>query len=575
MIRKKIGYLLFLLIFTFGCSGRKEANEVSVRLVQDPESLNPVQYSSVIATQLLSLLYQSLLVIDLASKEYKPLLVKEIPQAEIKGAQSFYTFHLREEATWDNGKPITAADVVFSLKVINCPGLKNQRLKSFFEFIKDIRVYGENPKKFTLVCGKFMPDEILQIEQFALLPEYLVDPQGLLLPYSLKELASSTDSLESRPNIKAFVAWFNSDRFTRNKAFLKGSGGYELEQWETGQYVRFRKKQQWWGDKISTALPYVTAEPQGVNFRIIPDNATALLALRNEQLDVLADVPVAASKQLTTDKAFRENYHLFTPATYDITYIGLNGRTAKLADARTRQALAHLLDVPHILQATQSGFATPTIGPINPSDTPLYNQAIIPYAFNLNKATALLVAAGWEKQGDGWRQKIKGRWEPLELTLNYKAGNSEFESIALIFQQAAAKINIPVTLQPLEGLLLTRKLQAHDFDMFLRYLSGNPFFFNFKPILHTESAAVGGGNYTGFGNPESDRLIDQINQTPDRKAKALLLKRFQQVLHQESNLIFLYFNQDRLAIHKRFTNLKVSGIKPGYDVSAFTLKTGK
>lgn len=575
MIRKKIGYLLFLLCFTFGCASQPEKNEVSVRLVQDPESLNPVQYSSVAATQLLSLLYQSLLVVDLESKQYKPLLVKEIPQAEIRGAQTFYTFHLRPEATWDNGKPITAADVVFSLKVINCPGLKNQRLKSFFEFIKEVQVYAGEPGKFTLVCGKFIPDEILQIEQFALLPEYLVDPQGLLQPYSLQALATATDSLAAQPNIQAFVAWFNSDRFTRDKAFLKGSGGYELEQWETGQYVRFRKKQHWWGDKLSESLPYVTAKPRQVNFRIIPDNATALLALRNEQLDVLADVPVAASRQLNADKGFRENYHLFTPSTYDITYVGLNGRSAKLADARTRQALAHLLDVPDILQATQSGFATPTIGPVNPSDTLLYNRAVLPYTFNLNKARDLLVAAGWQKQGAGWRQNIKGRWVPLEITLNYKAGNSEFESIALIFQQAAAKINIPVTIQPLEGLLLTEKLKAHDFDMFLRYLSGNPFFFNFKPILHTESAAAGGGNYTGFGTPESDRLIDQINQTQDSKTKASLLKRFQQVLHQESNLIFLYFNKDRLAIHKRFTNLKVSGIKPGYDVSAFTLKTGK
>lgn len=575
MIRRRISYLLFLAFFVFACSGDKKATEVRVRLTQDPESLNPVQYSSVAAAQLLSLLYQSLLVVDLETKQYKPLVVSEIPEAEIKEAQSLYTFHLRPEATWDNGKPITAADVVFSLKVINCPGLQNQRLKSFFEFIQDIRLYPEDPRKFTLVCGQFVPDEILQIEQFALLPEYLVDPQGLLKSYALKELIGNADSLQQQENIKAFGQWFNSDRFTRDKAFLKGSGGYELVQWETGQYLRFRKKRQWWGDKISPPLSFIRAQPQEISFRIIPDNATALLALRNEQLDVMAEVPVAAAKQLVSDKSFTQNYRLFTPATYDITYIGLNGRRAKLADARTRQALAHLLEIHRILQATQGGFATPTVGPINPSDSLYYNRQIVPYTYDLAKVRDLLQAAGWQHQGNGWRKKIQGQWQPLTLTLNYKAGNSEFESIALIFQQAAARINIPVTIQPMEGLLLTEKLKAGDFDVFLRYLSGNPFFFNFKPILHTESAVAGGGNYTGFGTPESDRLIDQINQAGDQKTKAALLKQLQQVLHQQSNLIFLYFNKDRLAIHKRFTNLKVSGIKPGYDVSSFTLTTAR
>jgi len=183
-----------------------------------------------------------------------------------------------------------------------------------------------------------------------------------------------------------------------------------------------------------------------------------------------------------------------------------------------------------------------------------------------------LQAAGWVKNENGWQKNINGEVVPLTVNLNYKAGNTEFENIALIFQQAAAKINIPVTVQALEGKLLSQSLKAHNFEMFIRSLSGNPFVYNFKPILHTESAAEGGGNYTGFGTPESDNLIDQINETQDLQVKARLLKRLQQILHDQSNLIFLYFSKDRLAINKRFTNLKVSGIKPGYDVSAFELK---
>lgn len=574
MIRKKIGNLLFLLCWICACSGRQPGPGLRVRLAQDPESLNPVQYNSVAATQLLSLLYQSLLVVDLETRQYRPLLVEALPRPEIRGEQTFYTFQLRPEARWDNGQPVTAADVVFSLKVLHSPGLQNQRLKSFFGFIHDVHPDAANPRRFTLVCGKYIPDEILQVEQFAVLPEYLVDPRGLLRPFTYRQLALQADSLAQVPALQAFAQWFNSDRFTRNKDFLKGSGGYELRDWQTGQYVALQKKQRWWGDQVRPALPYLTAKPENIVFRVIPDNATALLALRNAQLDVLADLPVAAYQQLARDSAFTRQYRLFTPDTYDFTYLGLNARSPKLADVRTRQALACLLDVDKIMQATQSGFATRTVGPIHPADTRYYNRQLKPYAYDTARARALLQDAGWEKHSQGWRKNIRGHWVPLRLTLNYKSGNTEFESIALVFQQAAASLQIPVSIQPMEGLLLTNNLKNHQFELFLRYLSGNPFFFNFKPILHTESAAPDGGNYTGFGTPESDRLIDQINQTDDAATRARLLQRLQAILHQQCNLVFLYFNKDRLAVHKRFTNLKVSGIKPGYDLSAFALKAG-
>jgi peptide/nickel transport system substrate-binding protein len=287
---------------------------------------------------------------------------------------------------------------------------------------------------------------------------------------------------------------------------------------------------------------------------------------------VYAGLPVVNYNQLAADKGFRADYNLYAPESYDFTYWGINGRLAKFADARTRQALACLLDVDLIIKATQSGFATRTVGPVIPSNPNFYNTALRPYQFDLPKATALLTAAGWQKKNNGWQKQQNGQWEPLTITLNYKAGNTELQNISLIFQQAAAKIGIPVRVEPLEGLLLNKNLQTHNFEMFIRYYTGNPFVYNYKPILHTENAAEGGGNYTGFGTPESDRLIDLINTSPNVRQKAGLIKRFQEILHEQSNLIFLYSIKERIAVSKRFTNTKVSDLKPGYDVSAFTLK---
>jgi len=570
---KRIGKIILVAAtLVLSCTRERNNSSVIIRISQDPESLNPVQYSNVAATQLISLLYQSLLVIDFATNKFQPLLVEEMPDVKLQADTSFYTFHVRKEAAWSDASSVEATDVAFSLKVINCPALNNDRLKSSFEFIKDIKLDSTDKRKLTLVCGKYVPEEALQIGDFAILPEHIVDPKGLLREFTLRDLIENYDSLSNHPKIKEFTAWFNSDRFTRDKNFLRGSGGYELTAWETGQYVQLQKKQDWWGDEVSAASAYIKAVPKKITFQIIPDNSTALLALKNKQIDVYAGIPVNSYRQLVADNEFKQTYNLFTPETYDFTYLGLNARLGKFADARTRQAMAHLFDVNKIIQATQGGFAFQTVGPIIPTNNQFYNKELKPYNYNLNQAVALLQAAGWVKNENGWQKNINGEVVPLTVNLNYKAGNTEFENIALIFQQAAAKINIPVTVQALEGKLLSQSLKAHNFEMFIRSLSGNPFVYNFKPILHTESAAEGGGNYTGFGTPESDNLIDQINETQDLQVKARLLKRLQQILHDQSNLIFLYFSKDRLAINKRFTNLKVSGIKPGYDVSAFELK---
>ena len=120
-----------------------------------------------------------------------------------------------------------------------------------------------------------------------------------------------------------------------------------------------------------------------------------------------------------------------------------------------------------------------------------------------------------------------------------------------------------------EGKFEFKNLKQGNFEAFLRSTTGNPFIYNFQPILHTSSAGPDGLNYTAFGTPESDKIIEALYDNQNETAKAKLLKRLQEILHDESNLVFLYFQKDRIVVRKGFTNLKISGIKPGYDVSAF------
>jgi peptide/nickel transport system substrate-binding protein len=563
-------FTLSLLLLAACTPKQPPENGVRVRFPADPESLNPVSYHTVQATQAVNLLFQSLLTVDLADNTLKPLLAAQMPEVERKDSLSYFTYTLRKEATWDDGKPLTAQDVVFSMKVIQCPLVNNERIRPRYEFIRDIRVDAKNPRLFTLVCSGYSPEMLLLTGDFFVIPQASFDPKGLLSSFSIPQLMGQFDSLARHERIQAFADLFNSNRFSRDPTALKGSAGYVLQEWKTGQYLQLSRKPRWWAENLGVS--HLTAGPSFVRFEIIPDNTTALQQLKSGQLDVLDNISATEFTRMMNEPAFTEKYALYTPETYDVTLMGVNGRGEKLADRRTRQALAHLLDIDAIIRTTQNGYASPTVGLISPRDTLNYHPTLQPYPYDPNRAIQLLQEAGWKKNGGRWQKGF--RENRLELTLNvrYRSGNVALENLGIIFQQSAAKVGIPVELQPMEGRLLLESRRNHDFELNLRVIGGNPLATNFKSLLHTENSVLNGGNDTGFGTAESDSLIDTINQTEEIAPKARLLHRLQEIMHEEANLLFLYVGKERLAVNKRFTNLKISGLMPGYDVSAFQVQ---
>lgn len=565
-----IPFILSLHLLVACAPYEQPENGVRIRLPADPGSLNPVNKQTIQANQIVNLLFQSLLTVDLADNTLQPLLAAQMPKVERRDSLTYFTYLLREEATWDDGTPVTAQDVVFSMKVILCPLVNNERIRPRYEFIRDIRVDAQNPRQFTLVCSGYSPEMLLTTGDFFVLPRAIFDPRGLLSSFSIPQLTGQFDSLVHQDRMKAFAEFFNRNRFARQPSALKGSAGYVLKEWKTGQYLQLSRKPRWWAENLGVS--YLTAGPAFVQFEIIPDHTTALQQLKSGQLDVLDNISALAFTRMKADPVLNEKYALFTPESYDVTLMGVNGRLEKLADRRTRQALAHLLDIHAIIRTTQNGYASPAASLISPRDTLNHHPTLQLYPYDPNRAVQLLREAGWKKTGSGWEKGTGENRLKLTLNLRYRTGTTALESLAMIFQQSAAKVGIPVELQPMEGKLFQESRRNQDFELYLRVIGGNPLTTNFKPLFHTENAVRNGGNDTGFGTAESDSLIDAVNHTEDAARKARLLHRLQEIMHQEANLLFLYVGKDRLAISKRFTNLKVSGLMPGYDVSAFQIK---
>ncbi|MFN7015410.1 MAG: ABC transporter substrate-binding protein, partial [Bacteroidia bacterium] len=215
-----------------------ENPEVTIHELSDADMLNPVNYTDAGAGYILTNTHQPLLGIDFKTLELVPVLAEARPEIEKRPEGGMLiTYKIRPEARWDDGTPITAKDVEFTLKVIKNPKVDNQNRKPYYEFIEDIKFYEGDPLKFTFICKDVYILAEASSGDFSILPSKIYDPKGLMSEFTIKQLNEDKDKLASNQKIIEFATDFNSEKYQREKEFISGSGAYKFEEWLTGQRI--------------------------------------------------------------------------------------------------------------------------------------------------------------------------------------------------------------------------------------------------------------------------------------------------------------------------------------------------
>lgn len=554
-------------------------NTATVRLPAEPDKINPLVTTSVYSRIVYEPIFLYLLQFDPQSLEITPQLAKSRPQIEELTDGPFaggvaYTFEILDEAIWDDGTPILAKDFEFTLKVLFNPLVNAAPVRAYLEFIRDIEIDADNPKKFTVYTNqKYIVGEAA-IGNIPIYPPSIYDQEGLMSDYALSDLTDPDKSAElsEDENIKAFADAFNSAEYGREKGKVVGSGAYSFESWESGQRIILKKKENWWGDKLDN--PLLAAYPDQIVFKIIPDQTTTVAAIKAQEIDVTAQIDAKDFTDMKGDDIINKYFNLYSPTALQYYYIGMNtkDRTGKLSDKRVRRALAHLVDVNQLIDDLFYGLAERTVGPIHPSKS-YYNKNLKPIEYNVEKAKGLLAAAGWEdSDGNGILDKeIDG--EQVDLKISYiTTSTSKFgRSLAEILTSNFKKAGVELDVELLEFRQLIERLRSRDYEMNSGGWGQDPVPTDLKQIWHTESDRPDGSNRVGFGNAESDALIDQIRVTLDEDERVDMYMRIQEMIYEEQPYIFLFSPRERIAIHKRF-NTSITSLRPGYVVNDFQLK---
>lgn len=583
----KFGYLFLVCLFAIctSCGGGGNESEsgndensnvpddftVRILLRGNTDGLNAITSSSANSTEILTNnVHAGLLEMDPKTFELRPYLAKSRPEIKVLDDRTMtVSYEIREEAVWDNGTPITAEDYAFTVKAIKNPKVNAGPARPYIEFIEDVVIDPNNPKKFTVVCNK----RYLMIESvtgtMAPYPAYFYDKQGLMSDFTISELndPANLDRLNADPRIIDFAEDFNNN-YNHEPSQIVGAGPYQITEISTHQHIKLERKKEWWGDKVD--VPYIAAYPENLFFKIIDDDNNALLALKEQELDVMTYIPEEKFLELKENERATKNFNLTTTDAFAYRYMGMNMKSPKLSDVRVRKAIAHLVDKNMVVNELCSDLATAINGPVSPLKK-YYNKNIPAIEFSVDKAKALLQEAGWkDMDGDNILDKmVEGEQVSLKIKFLYPQGKQFYKDVAQVLKNEASRVGIEIDMVASEWSVMLDDLKKRNFDMTCLGWSQSPSPDDFKQIWHTSSDTYDGSNTVGFGNQESDQLIDQIRESIDEAQRNEMYMRFQEIVAEEHPYVFLVAPKMCTAINKRFTNASATPMRPGYMVRLF------
>ena len=565
MIKNSV-YLLLISILFFSCVEERDLtkNTVVAHILSQPDGLHPCNDNSVMRSFIFNYTQKFIVGMDLESLENIPVLSKNL--AEISEDGLSYTFKIKDGIKWDDGEPFTAEDVEFSTKATLCHLTNNAQIRSNYStVIKSIQLYDNDPLKFTMHAQGVHVNNKIIIGGITMMQKSYWDPNGILDMLSFDQIISRnfTESEE-------ISDWFNAFNHADNgyqPDKLVGLGPYQVDEWVPSQYITIVRKDNWWG-KDSESI-YDKALPEKIIFKVIREDASAYLALKNQELDATTSVGTVKLMKLQEREYFNKNYHSEFKDRYAYNYIGLNMKPDGIknkpffVDQKVRRAMAYLTPVDEIIEVMVHGKASRQAAQISHLKSS-YNDTLKLIPLDIEKAKELLTKAGWvDSDGDNIRDKvINGEKIKFKFKLSYMTSPITKE-IVLMIKESMYKAGVVADPTPMDFSLFYKNAQDHNFEAMLGGWGGSASYSNPMQLWHTSSWASKGSNFCGFGDAASDALINLANSSLDSAAHTQALWKLQARIYNDQPYVFLYSTKNKIAIHKRFDNRNTYFERPG------------
>lgn len=438
------------------------------------------------------------------------------------------TYTIQPNATWGDGVPVTTKDVVFTWEVGRHP-MSGVTAAEFYRRVTRIEVKDE--RTFTLHVDK-LSFEFASIGGFQLLPAHL-------------EREAFADPAQYRTRTR-----FDTDPTNPGLHF----GPYRITEVAAGSHIALERNPHWYGPK-----PYF----RRIVVRAIENTAALEANLLSGAIDYVAgELGLSLDQAMAFEGRHGDRYKVIYKPGLVYEHIDLNLDNPALADRRVREALLLSIDREKLTATLFGGRQPVARGAIHPLD---WMQAtdLPPYAFDPKRAAALLDEAGWTRKGGAFRQNAAG--DRLAFDLMTTAGNRTRELVQQVLQSQWRQVGIEVRLRNepprvfFSETVSKRRFTGLAMYAWLSAPESVP-----RTTLHSQSIPgpgnnFSGQNYTGYANPEMDRLIEKIEVELDRDRRRQLWHAQQQLYARDLPVLPLFFRSDPFILPKWLSGVEPTG----------------
>ncbi len=552
---------------TFDPSWSKE-NILVCHDLSEPDNMHPCNGLSGSRTERMGYTQVYLIGVDYENLAARPDAVKALPEISADGLE--FTYELRDDITFDDGAALSVEDVIYTFKANKCPLTDNPHAKPYLENIADIIQDKSNPRKFVLKVKRKYLQNIAFLQDYPLMQRTFFDKNNVLAKYTFAQFDDPNFKADQHKDLSDWATEFNSAKYGRDPKYLVGAGPYYVEKWDAGESMILTRKKNHWSFKSSQKNMYENSYPDKIIFKINKDPNSQMLEFKAQTLDASTYTSTKTLKELKKDPKFNANYNSNFTDTYNYSYIAMNMKPDGIkhkkifTDQKVRRAMAMLTPMDEINQVVNGGLYKRVVGPVSPLK-PGYNKNLKLIPFDVEGAKKLLDEAGWkDTDGDNIRDKmIDGEKVKLEFNLSYMTTDISWKDMSQMTAEQMYKAGVKADLDPLDFAVMYDNAKNHDFDMMVAVWSGTFAPEDYTQIWHSSSWASKGSNYGGFGNAESDAVIDAIKSEIDDAKRIPLLEKFQQLVYDDQPYIFLFASLRRNIIHKRFGNQEMYFERPG------------
>lgn len=427
-----------------------------------------------------------------------------------------YTYHLKPNAKFHNGKALTADDVIFSYKRIGDPKNAFPGAK-YVVLIKGGQDY---------VDGK--AEEIEGLKK--------IDDNTL-------EITFATTANPGFGLMEAFMAIYPSDVDPATQALQPvGLGAFTFKEHIPGSQATFER----FADYYEDGLPYLDK----LNIILMPEGSARDVAFRNKEVDVSVLGPTQY-QAYQNDPALKD--HLLEVAEVFTRVVGFNRDLAPLADKRVRQAINHAINSKLIIEKLVKNKAFPASGYL-PVSSPAFDPDKAGYDYDPEKAKALLAEAGY---ADGFEFEVTA-------SPNESWGVPIIEAILPMLKQ----VGISVKPKPVESSALGSYVTSGDFQAYMWSNLSGPDPLTAMRCFYSQTLQSA-CNYTKFNNAEFDKLFEAAEVERDTAKQMDLLRQANNIVQDEAPVWFFNYNKAVMAyqpwVHGLVPNATELALQP-YDV---------